>query len=56
MTGAQLANPIRGDLGYAHWPQSGNLIDSPIGHQNWGPLGQEGGCPNSEYDYHVKQH
>src|SRR6218665_2615302 len=31
MTGAHLASPTRGDLGYAHWPQRRNLIQSPIG-------------------------
>ena len=41
MTGAHLANPIRGDLGYAHWPHLENLIHFPIGHQISGPLGQE---------------
>jgi len=46
MIGAHLASPIRGDLGYAHWPQLGNLIHSPIGHHIWGPLGQEDVCPN----------
>src|SRR6218665_262041 len=46
MTGAHLANQIRAELDYAHWPQSGNLIHSPVGHHIWGPLGQEDVCPN----------
>ena len=36
-----LASPITGDFGHAHWPQLGNLIHFAVGHQMWGPLGQE---------------
>jgi len=46
MTGAHLANPIRGELGYAHWPQLSTQI--------WGPLGQEDVCPNG-YRIFVQQ-
>ena len=42
----QTASPIRGNFGYAQWPQLGNLIHSPIGHQIWGPLWQEDVSPN----------
>src|SRR6218665_1207083 len=41
MNGAHLASPIRGELGYAHWPQLGTQIHSPIGNQIWGPLGKD---------------
>src|SRR6218665_685966 len=43
MNGAHLASPIRGELGYAHWPQLGT---QSIGHQIWGPLGKQGVCPS----------
>src|SRR6218665_825437 len=43
--GAHLASPIRGELGYAHWPQLGSQIYCPIGNQIWGPLGKQGVCP-----------
>src|SRR6218665_1982580 len=47
MNGAHLASPIRGELGYAHWPQlHGNPIYCPIGHKIWGPLGKQDVCPN----------
>src|SRR6218665_3330491 len=46
MNGAHLASPIRGELGYAHWPPAGNPIYLPIGHQIWGTLGKQDGCPN----------
>src|SRR6218665_578360 len=46
MNGAHLASPIRGELGYAHWPQLGTPIYCPIGHQLWGPLGKQDVCPN----------
>src|SRR6218665_2950138 len=47
MNGAHLASPIRGELGYAHWPQlHGNPIYCPIGNQIWSPLGKEDVCPN----------
>src|SRR6218665_829948 len=35
MNGALLASPIRGELGYAHWPQLGSQIHCPIGNQIW---------------------
>src|SRR6218665_16719 len=38
MNGAHLASPIRGELGYAHWPQLGTQI--------WDPLGKQDVCPN----------
>src|SRR6218665_1968253 len=41
MNGAHLASPIRGDLGYAHWPHLGSQIHCHIGNQIWGPLGKE---------------
>src|SRR6218665_1871209 len=41
MNGAHLASPIRGELGYAHWPQL-----RTIGHQIWGPLRKQDVCPN----------
>src|SRR6218665_1349511 len=41
MNGAHLASPIRGELGYAHWPQLGSQIHCPIGNQIWGPLGKK---------------
>src|SRR6218665_1559649 len=44
--GSILASPIRGELGYAHWPQLRNLINSPIEHQIWDPLGKEDGSPD----------
>ena len=31
MNGAHLASPIRGELGYAQWPQLGSQIHCPIG-------------------------
>ena len=40
------ASPIRGEPGYAHWPQLGNPIYCPIGHQIWGPLGKQDVWPN----------
>src|SRR6218665_2022667 len=43
MNGAHLASPIREEHGYAHWPQLGTQF---IGHQIWGPLGQQDVCPN----------
>src|SRR6218665_66962 len=46
MNGAHLASPIRGELGYAQWPQLGSQIHSPIGNQIWGPLGKDDVCPN----------
>src|SRR6218665_1988531 len=46
MNGAHLASPIRGELGYAHWPQLGSQIPCPFGNQIWGPLGKEYVCPN----------
>src|SRR6218665_3644598 len=46
MNGAHLASPIRGELGYAHWPQLGSQIHCPIGNEIWGPLGKEDVCPN----------
>src|SRR6218665_1245046 len=46
MNGAHLANPIRGELSYAHWPQLSSQIHCSIGNQNWGPLGKEDVCPN----------
>src|SRR6218665_419858 len=46
MNGAHLASPIKGELGYAHWPQLGSQIHCPIGNQIWGPLGKEDVCPN----------
>jgi len=46
MNGTHLASPIRGELGYAHWPQLGSQIHCPIGNQIWGPLGKEDVCPN----------
>src|SRR6218665_2296723 len=46
MNGAHLASPIRGALGYAHWPQLGSQIHCPIGNQIWGPLGKQDLCPN----------
>src|SRR6218665_77670 len=46
MNGAHLASPIRGELGYAHWPQLGSQIHCPIGNQIWGPLGKDNVCPN----------
>src|SRR6218665_1591225 len=33
MNEAHLASPIRGELGYAQWPQSGSQIHCPIGNQ-----------------------
>ena len=38
MTWAQFAGPIRGEVGYAHWPQLGTKV--------WGPLGKEDVCHN----------
>src|SRR6218665_907884 len=46
MNGAYLASPIRGELGYAHWPHLGSQIHCPIGNQIWGPLGKHDVCPN----------
>src|SRR6218665_1425806 len=46
MNGAHLASPIRGELGYAHWPQLGSQIHCSIGNQIWGPLGKQDVCPN----------
>src|SRR6218665_1928268 len=46
MNGAHLACPIRGELGYAHWPHLGSQIHCPIGNQIWGPLGKHDVCPN----------
>src|SRR6218665_3582683 len=46
MNGAHLASPIRGELGYAHWPQLGSQIYCPIGNLIWGPLGKEDVGPN----------
>src|SRR6218665_2559558 len=46
MNGAHLACPIRGELGYGHWPQLGNPIYCLIGHQIWGPFGKQDVCPN----------
>src|SRR6218665_3649865 len=46
MNGAHLASPIRGELGYAQWPQLGSHIHCPIGNQIWGPLGKDDVCPN----------
>src|SRR6218665_3800305 len=47
MNGAHLVSPIRGELGYAHWPQLGtHAIYCPIGHQIWAPLGKQDVCPN----------
>src|SRR6218665_537265 len=46
MNGAHLASPIRGELGYAHWPQLGSQIHSPTGNQIWGRLGKDDVCPN----------
>src|SRR6218665_2323586 len=46
MNGAHLASPIRGELGYAQWPQLGSQTHCPIGNQIWGPLGKEDVCPN----------
>src|SRR6218665_3671415 len=46
MNGAHLASPIRGELGYAHWPHLGSQIHCPIGNQIWGPLGKHDVCPN----------
>src|SRR6218665_951991 len=48
MNGSHLASPIRGELGYAQWPQLGSQIHSPrpIGYQIWGPLGKDDVCPN----------
>jgi len=54
MTRAHLANPIRGKLGYTHWPLLGNLVHTPIGDQIWGPLGKEDVCPNG-YQICVQQ-
>jgi len=31
MNGAHLANPIRGELGYAHWPQLGTQFIALLG-------------------------
>ena len=31
---------IRGELGYAHWPQLGSQIHCPIRSKIWGPLRQ----------------
>src|SRR6218665_1047459 len=45
MNGAHLTSPIRGELGYAHWPQLGSHIHCPIGYQIWGPLGKQDVCP-----------
>ena len=46
MNGPHLASPIRGQLGYAHWPQLGSQsIALFIGHKIWGPLGKEDVCP-----------
>ena len=41
MNGAHLASPIRGELGYAQWPQLGSQIHSPIGNQR-----KDDVCPN----------
>src|SRR6218665_3069637 len=30
MNGAHLASPIRGELGYAHWPQPGTQFIAPL--------------------------
>src|SRR6218665_3299801 len=46
MNGAHLASPIRGELGYAQWPQLGSQIHSPIGNQIWGLLGKDDVFPN----------
>src|SRR6218665_3927413 len=46
MNGAHLASPIRGELGYAQWPQLGSQIHCPIGNQIWGPLGKDDVCSN----------
>src|SRR6218665_296030 len=46
MNGAHLASPIRGELGYAHWPQLGSQIYCIIGNQIWGPIGKQDLCPN----------
>src|SRR6218665_3390175 len=46
MNGAHLASPIRGELGYAHWPQLGTQFISLLGTQIWGPLGKQDVCPN----------
>src|SRR6218665_3861177 len=44
--GPLLASPIRGELGYAHWPQLGSQIYCIIGKQIWGPIGKQDLCPN----------
>jgi len=39
MNGAHLASPIRGELGYAHWPQLGTQFIALLGTNraiNWG--------------------
>src|SRR6218665_3856437 len=46
MNGAHLASPIRGELGYAHWPQLGSQIYCIIENQIWGPIGKQDLCPN----------
>ena len=46
MNGAHLASPIRGELGYAHWPQLGSQIYYIIGNHIWGPIGKQDLCPN----------
>src|SRR6218665_3935466 len=47
MNGAHLASPIRGELGYAHWPQLGSQIYCIIGNQIWGPIARKQDlCPN----------
>src|SRR6218665_3161331 len=42
MNGAHLANAIRGELGYAHWPQLGTQFIALLGPK----LGKQDVCPN----------
>src|SRR6218665_2397987 len=47
MNGAHLASPIRGELGYAHWPQLGTqFIAYWAPNLFLGPLGTQVVCPN----------
>src|SRR6218665_1883624 len=46
MNGAYLASPIRGELGYAHWPQLGTQFIALLGTKFRGPLGKQDVCPN----------
>src|SRR6218665_1536834 len=41
MNGAHLASPIRGELGYAHWPQLGTQFIALLGTTFWAHWGNK---------------